>query len=451
VIAGPISIASSKQNVIANNYIGTDASGTVALAQPGGVFTSSGSPFFATLNSITGNLISGNTGDGVGLGGNGNSASGNLIGTDATGTLPLGNGGSGVYVTTQSGMFGINSVSNNTIAFNASDGVDSFGIWGGSIGGNSIHDNGGLGINSDEYAPVAPTITSAVTIGSSTIIQGGTTTGQGGTLFVGVFSSPACDPSGFGEGAVALGSTSVPAGSSFVLVVPAAAPGDVVTATATLYETSEFSACAVVSDGGPGPTIQSITPGSGTSTGGTTFTLTGSGFSPGATVTIAGAAATGNVVSETEIQATSPALTPGSLNDVTVTNPTLAAATLLHGWFADFLDVAQDDAFHSYIEQIFRVSITAGCGGGLYCRDGAVRRDQMAVFLLKGEHGASFVPPLCTGIFTDVPCPGTFANWIEQLATENITGGCGGNNYCPSTNNNRGQMAVFVVKTFNLQ
>ena len=31
--------------------------------------------------------------------------------------------------------------------------------------------------------------------------------------------------------------------------------------------------------------------------------------------------------------------------------------------------------------------VTAGCGGGLYCRDGWVRRDQMAVFLLKAEHG----------------------------------------------------------------
>jgi hypothetical protein len=42
-----------------------------------------------------------------------------------------------------------------------------------------------------------------------------------------------------------------------------------------------------------------------------------------------------------------------------------------------------------------------------------------------------------------VPCPSTFANWIEQLAAEQITGGCGGGNYCPLSNNTRGQMAVF--------
>jgi hypothetical protein len=80
-----------------------------------------------------------------------------------------------------------------------------------------------------------------------------------------------------------------------------------------------------------------------------------------------------------------------------------------------------------------------------------VRRDQMAVFLLKAEHGSNYVPPDCAGMFADVACPSVFANWIEQLAAEQITGGCGGGNYCPLTNNTRGQMAVFIVKTFKLQ
>jgi hypothetical protein len=54
-------------------------------------------------------------------------------------------------------------------------------------------------------------------------------------------------------------------------------------------------------------------------------------------------------------------------------------------------------------------------------------------------------------MFADVACPSLFANWIEQLAAEQITGGCGGGNYCPLNNSTRGQMAVFVVKTFHLQ
>ena len=66
--------------------------------------------------------------------------------------------------------------------------------------------------------------------------------------------------------------------------------------------------------------------------------------------------------------------------------------------------------------------------------------------------GSSYVPPACVppGVFGDVACPGPFTDWIEQLAAENITGGCGGGNYCPGNNNTRGQMAVFLVKTFGL-
>jgi len=61
------------------------------------------------------------------------------------------------------------------------------------------------------------------------------------------------------------------------------------------------------------------------------------------------------------------------------------------------------------------------------------------------------VPPACTGIFADVACPGAPAvDFIEELYNENITGGCGGGNYCPLSNNTRGQMAVFIQKTFNL-
>jgi hypothetical protein len=75
----------------------------------------------------------------------------------------------------------------------------------------------------------------------------------------------------------------------------------------------------------------------------------------------------------------------------------------------------------------------------------------MAAFLLKAKHGSGYVPPACAGIFTDVACPSQFANWIEQLYAEAITGGCGTGIYCPNNPNTRGQMAVFLVKTFGLQ
>ena len=58
-----------------------------------------------------------------------------------------------------------------------------------------------------------------------------------------------------------------------------------------------------------------------------------------------------------------------------------------------------------------------------------------------------YTPPACTGVFADVACPGGFAvNWIEQLALDGITAGCGGGNYCPGSPVTRDQMAVFIEK-----
>ena len=117
----------------------------------------------------------------------------------------------------------------------------------------------------------------------------------------------------------------------------------------------------------------------------------------------------------------------------------------------DFTDVACPSTFADWIEALADEGISGGCGGGNFCPTNPVRRDQMAPFLLKAKHGSSYVPPPCAGTFDDVTCPSLFADWIEQLAAEQITGGCGGANYCPLNNSTRGQMAVFVVKTFNLQ
>ena len=112
----------------------------------------------------------------------------------------------------------------------------------------------------------------------------------------------------------------------------------------------------------------------------------------------------------------------------------------------DFADVPPNDNFFSYVCAIGRNSITAGCGNGNYCRNGPVTRAQMAVFLEKAVHGVPYTPPPCTGIFPDVPCPGTYADWIEELSFEGITGGCGNGNYCPDATVTRRQMSVFLLK-----
>jgi len=124
-------------------------------------------------------------------------------------------------------------------------------------------------------------------------------------------------------------------------------------------------------------------------------------------------------------------------------NPPAASGTV-------FRDIPATHWAAAWIEQLQAEGITTGCGNGNYCPDTTVTRDQMAVFLLRARYGSSYAPPTAIGSFADVPVNYWAAAWIEQLAKEGITTGCGGGNYCPTAMTNRAQMAVFLVKTFDL-
>jgi hypothetical protein len=194
------------------------------------------------------------------------------------------------------------------------------------------------------------------------------------------------------------------------------------------------------------PLVYGISPTSGPT--GMGFLVSGNRFQDGAAISIGGVPVT-DVVFESAmgLEGHVPVLTPGSVNDVTVVDPDGRYGMVLRRFAADFLDVAQGNPFYSDIMKVDLAGITAGCGGGNYCPNGSVSRAQMAVFLLKAEHGFYYVPPACAGVFSDVPCPGGFAvDWIERLAAEGITGGCGGGNYCPDAAVTRAQMSAFLLK-----
>lgn len=195
---------------VQGNLIGLDVTGAVGLG--GGVRT-----YFATNTLIGGttaaarNVVLGVTIDTLSTG---TRVFGNYIGTDATGAeAPVPGGGAGVTINSSyaNTIGGTNAGEANVIAFANFAGVTvSFGT-NNSLRGNSIYANNGLGIdlvfgNNDQPAPV---ITNAVANTNSTVLAGTLAGAASATFTLDFYSSPACDVSGFGEGKTWLGSGSV--------------------------------------------------------------------------------------------------------------------------------------------------------------------------------------------------------------------------------------------------
>lgn len=111
-----------------------------------------------------------------------------------------------------------------------------------------------------------------------------------------------------------------------------------------------------------------------------------------------------------------------------------------------FSDVDAASGFYPFIEKLLHNGITSGCGSGAYCPAAGILREQMSVFLLKSNHEAGFAPPACIGVFQDVPCPGPFADWIEEVVNEGIIDPCGSQEFCPATVVTRRDMAAWLIK-----
>jgi hypothetical protein len=144
-------------NVVQGNFIGTDATGTLARGSDDNGITIAGG---ASNNTIGGtaagdaNVISANGGRGVDIGGSGTTGNlvvGNLIGTNAGGASNLGNAGGGVYIFSGASgntVGGTAAGAGNTIAFNLAAGVSiQDTATGNSIRGNAIYNNSAIGIS----------------------------------------------------------------------------------------------------------------------------------------------------------------------------------------------------------------------------------------------------------------------------------------------------------------
>ncbi|MDB5352773.1 MAG: hypothetical protein JWN86_4020 [Planctomycetota bacterium] len=257
---------------------------SVAPAQPG--------PFGPRIigNVISGSTPSpftGDTGEGISLSASEAFILGNWIGTDASGTNPLGNAGPGVSIFSGPGstVGGVNTGDGNVIAFNGGAGVEVVGNFttnnailsnsifsnkiGIDLGGNGVTPNtpGGphAGPNTLQNTPV---IASATTDGSTVNVAGVLNSTPSSAFMVQFFADNG-DASGLAEGRVFLGQRAVTTDASgnasfnFTLAFSGITSVSAITATATDSNgnTSEFSLDTVVrskGDSGFGSLRQAI-------------------------------------------------------------------------------------------------------------------------------------------------------------------------------------------------
>ena len=229
------------------------------------------------------NVISGNrTGVTLFLGATGNLVQGNLIGTMPDGVTGAGNTFAGVYISSTAANNTIGGTApgaGNTIAYTqgvtgtagSGDGVFVESVdssiappTGNAILGNSIFSNAGLGIDLTPDGVTSndtgdadtgannlqnfPVLSSAVRVTGGTTVNGTLNSKANQSFRIEFFTSPAADPSGFGEGKVFLGGVVVTTDSSgnasfTVTLAGVPAGSQVITATATDSgnNTSEFS------------------------------------------------------------------------------------------------------------------------------------------------------------------------------------------------------------------
>ncbi len=296
---GQVKVEYSPDNIVEGNYIGVNADGrTLPATQRGpvGVEVRSAPGTIVRDNVIGGIKITGvnhaagkRYGDAIKIMGDcvGSIIQGNLIGVDATASFSVPNraGITAVYwsvdgMPVTAGPITIGGQlpgDANIIANSELHGVQiEDRISGVRVSGNSIHDNGTLGIDLlIQRGGEGPTLNDAgdgdtganglqnfpVLLDASSGATTSTVRGELDSLanrafVVEFFANADCDPSGYGEGGLFLGSTTVTTDAggfaSFIAsLATAVPPGHVVTATATLDQngdTSEFSVCIPVAD-----------------------------------------------------------------------------------------------------------------------------------------------------------------------------------------------------------
>lgn len=266
-------------NVLQGNYIGTDATGKFARGNASfglGIWNGARGNLIGGSVAGAGNFISGNPKYGLAIGDRGTSGNfvqGNFLGTDVTGTNALANGYFGVTLqggATNNFIGGTAPGAGNVIAFNSLAGVV---IWdtpttNNPVRGNSIFSNGGIGIDLNYNGITAndtgdadtgpnnlqnyPVVTNTFGSGATTVVLGRFNSLANRTFAVDFYRNPSATPLG---GKIYLGSLNLTTdgngNATFAYTNNSGNfSGQYLTTTATIDtgDTSEFSAALLATN-----------------------------------------------------------------------------------------------------------------------------------------------------------------------------------------------------------
>jgi hypothetical protein len=253
-------------------------------------------------------------------------------------------------------------------------------------------------------------------------------------------------------GGVVADSFSVVGDTSIQAVAPEHAAGPVDVVVTTAGGSSAGGADSVFTYVPPPVAVVSaLSPDMGAMAGGTTVTITGTGFGYSTALTFGGVAATSFIViDDTQIQAVTPAHNAGPV-DVVVTTGGGDSATGVNSTFTYVApeppDVPAGAAFHDEIMWLIGEGIATGWPDGTFRPTNSTTRQAMAAYLYRMAGSPDGEDPTCTTApFVDVAVDSAFCGEITWLVDQGITTGWTDGTFRPTKAVTREAMAVFLYR-----
>lgn len=171
--------ANGNNTTVQGNLIGTNAAGTAAIPNNTGVQSFAQDVLIGGVTPGARNVISGNLGEGVVIRGAGSKVQGNLIGTDISGTLALGNTGNGVVAGEGALIGGTTPAMRNIISANGN--LGNIALGNNSSGNAATVQGNYIGTDVTGTKALGGSI-AGINISSNNNIIGGTAAGAGNVI-----------------------------------------------------------------------------------------------------------------------------------------------------------------------------------------------------------------------------------------------------------------------------